>query len=136
MTNTNLSFLFKRLGSLDDHIAFNELHKHYYEKLYCFVNSKVNSKESAEEIVNDVFITIWQRRSRLEHVLKPEIYLFVCAKNRALRHLRSKSIIAVEQLDALQNFATGPDKNPVNILLSVEMIHRIKKAVEMFHQEV
>ncbi len=131
MIETNLSFLFKRLAAFDDHLAFKELHENYYQKLYCFVHSKVNSRECAEEIVNDVFVTIWQRRSRLEEVVKPEIYLFVCARNQALKHLRAQGILPVKQLEELQDFPSGPEKSPMNILLTGEMVHRINKAVEL-----
>lgn len=48
----------------------------------------VKHKESAEEIVSDVFVNVWTKRKSLSHIRNIETYLFVSVKNASLNHIR------------------------------------------------
>ncbi len=46
----------------------------------------------AEDIVQEVFITIWEKRERLEENLAIQSYLFVAARNKCLNYLRKRRL--------------------------------------------
>jgi len=120
--------LFRHLSGNPDEAALWQLHTHYFHRLYAYILSIVQQKEAAEEITNDIFVDIWQKRHLLADVKKPEMYLFICAKNKALRHLKKKSPI-FESLDKAPELACILEKDPYEILISSEMLKCINDAI-------
>lgn len=49
-----------------DKKAFAQVYEHYWKKLLTISFQHTKDKEMAEEIVQDVFISLWQRRDNLE----------------------------------------------------------------------
>jgi len=112
------------------------LHDLCFFRLYKLALSIVGNKETAEEVANDVFIKIWQRRSQLAEIRNPEFYLLKCARNGALAHLRSQKRES-ERLDEqeifedyLHPFAIEWKSTPEQMLISSEMVLHINKAID------
>lgn len=74
-------------------MAFNQLFYNYSSKLYHFANGYLKSKEDAEELVQDVFSKIWEKRKDLDEEAKFRSYLFTIAFNNIKKHFRSKSLL-------------------------------------------
>lgn len=68
--------------------AFKEMFRAYYPKLCGFAADYVNSVDRARDIVQDVFLKIWDCRD--EWVIRSSLssYLYQAAKNRALNEIR------------------------------------------------
>ena len=81
--------LFERLRN-DDEAAFRIIYRNYSSKLYYFVLEFILFKEAAEDIVQDTFVTLWNRRKELKDDTNLASYLFTGAKNNALYRLRDK----------------------------------------------
>lgn len=79
--------------------SFNELYNKYYIRLCRFVYYYVKSKDTAEEIVQDVFTEIWARQKSLQVRTNIESYLFIAVKNKAFSKL--KKGIKTDTIDAL-----------------------------------
>ncbi|MFN8355310.1 MAG: RNA polymerase sigma-70 factor [Spirosomataceae bacterium] len=79
--------LVKRL-LVDGDAALRELYNRYAKRLYSLALYKTGSRETAEEIVQEIFVKLWENRERLqiEHV---ESYLFTALKYQIISHLRS-----------------------------------------------
>ncbi|MES1249439.1 MAG: sigma factor, partial [Chitinophaga rupis] len=73
--------------------SFNSLFRHYYARLVKFAIQFVHTREAAEEIVSDVFVKIWERRSSLEEVRNLEVYLYVSVKNGCLNYCEKYSVV-------------------------------------------
>lgn len=66
-----------------DRKAYHRIYSHYLNDLYRFILPFVNhEKYEAERVVQDVFVTIWERRKNLGHIRSFENYIFRMAKNR------------------------------------------------------
>lgn len=72
----------------DDENAFVELYNRYSRKVRALAFSKVNSLEATQEIVQDIFSSIWERRYSLDINTVPN-YLSVAVKYRAINHIKS-----------------------------------------------
>ncbi len=72
----------------DDYSAFQLLFKKMYSPLCQFCIKFVKSPEVAEELVSDVFYSIWKNRGRLMIVSSPKAYLFTSVRNKGFDHLR------------------------------------------------
>ncbi|MDX9908312.1 MAG: RNA polymerase sigma-70 factor [Mariniphaga sp.] len=70
--------------------AFEKLFKRYHKRLYAFLMQLLNSKEDAEEIVQESFIKIWEKREEFIEGYPFDAYLFKIAKNSFLNHTRKK----------------------------------------------
>lgn len=72
-----------------DEKAFETIYKNYWRKLYGFVFSQIGNKEDTEEILADLFLSIWNKR--FDHKINNlRIYLFVSSRNLINRALRNK----------------------------------------------
>ena len=72
--------------------AFEELFNKYNKKLYYFAKGYLGSKEDAEGLVQEVFITIWRKRKGLKDDLSFNSYIFTITYNNILKYFRTKSL--------------------------------------------
>jgi RNA polymerase sigma-70 factor, ECF subfamily len=75
-----------------DLAAFEKLFRELHAPLCEVVDTYVRSQAVAEEIVQDVFFIVWMRREKLPSA-GLRAYLFTAARNRALIHLRHRSVV-------------------------------------------
>jgi RNA polymerase sigma-70 factor (family 1) len=71
-------------------LAFNTLFKEYSVRLYRFAKGYLKSEEEAEELVQEVFTIIWEKRAILKEELSFKSYLFTIAFNIIRKHFRSR----------------------------------------------
>ncbi|MBX6333679.1 MAG: RNA polymerase sigma-70 factor [Gemmatimonadaceae bacterium] len=64
------------------------LFERYYEALCAFAIAYTSSGAEAEEVVDDVFLHLWEARERLEIRDSVKGYLYMATRNRALNHAR------------------------------------------------
>lgn len=67
---------------------FEQLFNAYKKKLFSIALKMLKSTEEAEEVVQEVFLSLWQSRSKLGNVKDPEAYLFTITYNTVYSHLR------------------------------------------------
>jgi len=72
----------------DDEIAFKRLFSAYHQELGVFVNSLLNDKETTVEVVQDIYLKIWQNRKDMPEVVNFTSYLFITARNHTLNKIR------------------------------------------------
>ena len=73
----------------DDDEAFAELYNRYSPRVRALAFSKVNSIEATQEIVQEIFSGIWERRDSLSIEAVPN-YLAVAVKYRAINYIKSQ----------------------------------------------
>ncbi|WP_430810729.1 MULTISPECIES: RNA polymerase sigma factor [unclassified Carboxylicivirga] len=65
----------------DDHGALEQLYLQYARRLLLFVGTYLNCKDDSEEIVQEVFVKVWQKRHDLKANESLKSYLFTIAYN-------------------------------------------------------
>jgi RNA polymerase sigma-70 factor (family 1) len=89
--------------------AFRSFYDAYFNRLSAYIFKLCKSDMVTEEIVQDIFIKLWESRAFLVTLDTPEAYIFSMARNRTIDHLRrvarETSLIAVikQQLQASDN---------------------------------
>ena len=68
--------------------AFETLFRRYYELLCLYGNRIVGSMDVAEEIVQELFYTLWKERTSLKIVLSVKSYLYRAVRNQSLQYLK------------------------------------------------
>lgn len=78
-----------QIGDLD---AFDQIFQRYGDKLFGFAFKYLKSKEDAEELVQDVFLKIWENRKKLKQESSLKSYLFTITYHNICRIFRRKQI--------------------------------------------
>ena len=114
-----------------DESAFTQLYVHYSKKLILFAHSLVRSKETAEEVVEDVFVKLWGGRQKLPEIQNLTVYLYVAVKNSALNKLSRKAHdLVAAPFDDLDTTIDEFAADPYDLLISSEMMARMHQAIE------
>lgn len=69
---------------------FSEMYLTYYPRLVRFAKEFVMLEEDAENITQDVFADLWERRDSMSEIENVNAYLFRLVKNRSLDYLKRK----------------------------------------------
>lgn len=92
--------LLLQLVAEGDKTAFEQLYRQYEGGVDKYVLFITRSKEATEEIIQDVFVSVWKKREKLPALISFRAYLYQIARNRAISYLRSiKTKYTVAQLD-------------------------------------
>jgi RNA polymerase sigma-70 factor (family 1) len=75
-----------------DREAFNEIYHRYWLQLFQIAVSKVSVKEEAEDIIQDLFISIWVKRHSLQVHTTLKGYLFSALKYKIINLYELKSV--------------------------------------------
>lgn len=76
----------------NDREAFGELFENYYPRLFTFLFRLTRSHGSAEELANDVLLTLWNDAGRFRGESKVSTWIFGIAYRQALAHLRKRKL--------------------------------------------
>jgi RNA polymerase sigma-70 factor (ECF subfamily) len=68
--------------------AFKYFFDTYYEELCNFVNCYVRDEILSEDLVQSVFVYLWEKKDSLPIECSIKAYLYTASKNRSLNHLR------------------------------------------------
>jgi RNA polymerase sigma-70 factor (ECF subfamily) len=112
----------------DNMFAFDLIYKKYSKKLYKFGYSLLKSHEETENLVQDVFLNLWENRHKVEKDSSIKSYIFAITYNSAISILRKKAMESkfVEYLKSLQII----NEKPVNMELEyTELTNRINEIV-------
>lgn len=71
-----------------DEVAFNELYDLYKEPAIRFCNSIIKDIEESENLIQEVFIKIWDKRLGINPELNFNSYLFTIIRNRVYDYLK------------------------------------------------
>jgi RNA polymerase sigma-70 factor (ECF subfamily) len=75
-----------------DEKAFERLFHSYYSHLCLFAEHYVRNRAEAEEIVQDTFVSIWEKKDKISITTSVKNYLFRSVKNSSLNYLKHNQI--------------------------------------------
>ncbi|HAQ19751.1 MAG TPA: RNA polymerase sigma-70 factor [Prolixibacteraceae bacterium] len=81
--------------------AFDSLFEVYSPKLFGFALKYFKNETDAEELVQEVFVKVWENRATLKSELSFKSYLFTIALNQIRKHFNKKAT-SLRYLDSLQ----------------------------------
>lgn len=82
--------------------AFDSLFGAYSQKLYGFALKYFKNQSDAEELVQEVFVKVWENRQTLKSELSFKSYLFTIALNQIRKHFNKKAT-SLKYFESLQN---------------------------------
>ena len=115
------------------HEAFAILHERYFGLLYRHAFHRFTafrSKQEVEDVLQDLFIKLWEKRVELDPNASFKAYLYTSLKNRILNDL-AKQKVQQQYLDNLQHLLQQQDDN-----LTTDHIIREKELIALLEKEV
>lgn len=109
--------------------AFDSLYRRYYGLLYIHAVQKIEDREVAKDIVQDVFSVIWHRRESLEIHTKFSSYLYRSVRNRVLDYI-SKLKTEEKFLNSLTSFLERSVESTDSNLREKMLEEEIENALE------
>jgi RNA polymerase sigma-70 factor, ECF subfamily len=94
--------------------AFDLLFKTYYPALCSYANSYLRSADHADEIVQEVFVKLWEKHGKIHIHTSLRAYLYQSVFNGCMNYLREKQTAAPKHVDL-------DDLSIRNELMSLEM---------------
>ena len=120
--------LLQRVAS-DDHDAFRQLFDLYADRLFAAVYNYTKSRFIAEELVQEVFIRLWNHRSQLKEVQDPTAYLYRMVFNHINTYLK-RTANERRILDKAQSWMNSGQDATRQQLEANEMSRIITAAIE------
>ncbi|MBC8082091.1 MAG: RNA polymerase sigma-70 factor [Hymenobacter sp.] len=71
--------------------AFAEIYERYWYRVFALAYRKLRSRETAEELVQDLFATIWQKREE-RTIQQLEYYLLTAINRRVISYFRDQQV--------------------------------------------
>src|SRR5258708_14797388 len=68
------------------------MYGHYFKVVQKYVSLFVPSKDDLDELTQDVFVRIWEKRERLAGVESFQGYLFMLTRNMVFNYIRSMRV--------------------------------------------
>lgn len=127
---------------LDDERAFDALFRHYSALVYRFAFSYLKSRPAAEEIVQECFIKIWEKREQLRDDVPLKGYLFTTAHHAVLNelrrdqhHLRLHGEVAAGSSSSVTNEAEYQEMEALYLAALDRLPPRQREAFELSRQQ-
>ena len=95
MKNTEseqIDFMLRSITLHDDGVAFRYLFEHYYPSLCLFAKCFIDDRETREDIVQEVFFRLWDKRKQITVTSSAQNYLLTSVRNLCLNYLRRQEV--------------------------------------------
>ncbi len=112
----------------DDEKAFAELFNRYWHKAHVMAYSKVRHKQVTEEIVQDLFMTLWDKRASLS-IHNISSYIFTSIKNKSLNYIES-CIVRKKYWEYYKAFVPQTEESTDKIVEYNELMEAIEQGME------
>jgi|TARA_B110000967_G_C18899429_1_gene573480 RNA polymerase sigma-70 factor (family 1) len=111
-----------------DEFGYTHLVKTYHHKLCVYAVSLTNNDDSAEDIVQNVFMSIWRNRGKLKEEFVLKSYLYKSVYNEFIdQYRKQKTVVTLEKkyIDALTYIVEEEDEKSLERLMKI-----VKKEIE------
>jgi len=129
-SNSQIKELHFQIAVYEDEAAYKKLFFLLFPSLQNFAFSIIKQRQIAEEIASDVLISVWAQRQALLKIEDLKMYLYVSARNAALRKFRHEHKIKKISLDELHVEFISDYCSPSDTLYGSELRKEIYQALQ------
>lgn len=106
--------------------AFTEIYERFWKKLFAIAYNRLREKEAAEDIVHDVFASLWINRNRIE---------INCLENYLATATKYITLSKIQKLERARQYNKDTHSTPV-FELTIESSLHYKRILERVNSEV
>lgn len=117
-----------------DERIFEEIFRKYYQSLSNYANSILKEMDESEEIVQNLFLGIWEKRADLEITVSLKSYLYRAVHNHCLNRIKHLKVREEYQQYAT-NFYDVSHESVSNTVMKNELEQKIESAIEKLPEQ-
>lgn len=136
LNKTTEHILFLRMQEGDED-AFNILFNQYYQGLCTYAGVFVKYQDVAEDIVQDTFIRIWERRSFIAIKTTFKAYIYKSVHNNCINYIKNERYLSIKSESLRMELTKYAELNTINLdtkiidnIISKEFTTQFNKALE------
>ena len=114
---------------------FEHLFERYWEDLYRIAYKRLRDQQEAEDIVQDIFTTIWQRRDSLTITTSFRAYLHTALKNSIIRRV-AKADLQEKTISYLLTQMQQIESSVIDVMAAGEIHHTLNTAIQGFPENM
>jgi len=116
----------------DKDIVLKELFDQHFGPLVLFANKILNSRPAAEDLVQDVFLVLWEK-NRLNTINTS--FLFRCVKNASLNYLKTSEAQIYKVSDTILFSVSSDDSDIEDEIIRMKQLEKLQLAIEQLPQQ-
>lgn len=118
--------------------AFDQVYQRYAGRLYAFSMKYLKSKEEAEELVQSVFLKVWENQKKLKKETSFKSYLFTIAYNEICNIFRRRKYQQnfLANLSFKSSEASGETEEQIDFVFIKEQVDQIIAQLPEKHRTV
>jgi RNA polymerase sigma-70 factor (ECF subfamily) len=117
-------------GDID---VFKRIFEDFYMPLVIYARSMLKDHDEAEEVVQDLFLAIWEKHAELTINSSLKSYLFMAVKNRCLGYFKHEKV--KNRYKDIQSRSANKQPLPDEEIMYKETVSRIKGSIELMPEK-
>ena len=113
---------------------FEEIFRKYYQSLCNYANSILKEMDEAEAVVQNLFLSIWEKRSDLEISISLKSYLYRAVHNHCLNRIKHLKVREEYQQYAV-NFYDASYESVSQTVMKNELETKIEEAIKKLPEQ-
>lgn len=115
-----------------DEVCFREIFEKYHNRLCYFASLHLMDEETPEDVVQEAFIKLWQKRRHFHRIKSIKSFLYIVVRNQCLDIIKHRKVR--QKFMHFQSVNAGPEKvqtwSASNDMLEAEVMDKVFKALE------
>lgn len=129
MTIQNAADVVSRLKKGDTR-ALHELHDLYYPALCHFAISLLGDIPAAQDVVTEVFVTLWKKNLDFETLQNIKAFLYISTRNACLNYIKRLQRDSVMKSGLSNYLSSEHEEFVLNEMIRAEVLQQIYDAIE------
>ena len=98
--------------------AYHQLYNEYYKALVLYAINFLSSQQAAEDIVQDLFATMWEKKMRFLSLPSFRTYLYNSIRNASLNYLKHQNVVSLYPDESLTSWNKNKGIYPYNWIVA------------------
>lgn len=112
--------------------AFKEKYMPYHQKMFRIAYRLLEDNNDAEDIVQEAYIKLWNKRDELNHIENTESYCVVVLRNLCLDFLRTRN---KHRMQSTEEVTIQEEKSLIDELENTDEISYIKTIIDQLPEQ-
>jgi RNA polymerase sigma factor (sigma-70 family) len=126
--------LLKRLQR-DDADALASLMRLYYDDLHNYAARFTTNQAMVKDCIQEIFISLWQRRETADTILSPKFYLLRAIKNKILKSLHKNNHAAFPNAEYDFSYELSVEEIIIEKQVNEEKVQKLRKTLELLSKK-
>lgn len=109
--------------------AYEDIFRKFYEPLCFFADKIIDDSDKSEDLVQDVLITLWEKRKDFNTLASLRSFLYVSVRNSCFKELEKRKV-RLKHVDSLGYDELVDESSVLDTIIHAEVIRRVFDAVD------